>query len=223
MFCSFEIILRIQPKQLQPRKSLRDRSIKSKRPFQPIRAAYHVTYQSTSKETTKKQSSQFVCLRSETWRSIHLHCQFFKLPPLPKFTTKTPYELYEFTAPALCAKVKSWIHGEIFPGKKTHWVLPASSHRPARNVWVENGGKVESCSVGNPFLFGERPMGPIFKGGSFSVRAGKMTKITFYTPEVLQHSPYVSDKYPKGIQDLPSIMFWLGLCLIIFGGSLTIG
>ena len=54
--------------------------LKGKRPFQPIRAAYHVTYQIHWKETTKKQSSQFVCLRSETWRSIHLHCQFFKLP-----------------------------------------------------------------------------------------------------------------------------------------------
>lgn len=83
---------------------------------------------------------------------------------------------------------------------------------------MEKCWKVESCGVGNPFLFGERfGLRPIFKGGCFSVRAGKMTKITFYTPEVSQHSPQ------KAKDPLPSIMFWLGLCLIIFGGSLTIG
>lgn len=211
----------MQPKQLQPQRSSRDPCFKRKTSFSTNPCSVSCDVSIHVKGNNKKQSSQFVCLRSETWRSIHLHCQLFKLPPLPKFHTKNtmnlpnrPYAPVETTD----------LHGRFSPEKKHHWVLPASSHRPARNVWVENGGKVESCSVGNPFLFGERPMGPIFKGGSFSVRAGKMTKITFYTPEVLQHSPYVSDKYPKGIQDpLPSIMFWLGLCLIIFGGSLTIG
>ena len=179
-----------------------------------------MTYQSTSKETTKNKALNLFVSDPKLGDQF----TFTPIVQTPPFTQISPKNTMNLLNRPYAPRWKVGSMGRFSLEKNHHWVLPASSHRPARNVWVENGGKVESCSVGNPFLFGERPMGPIFKGGSFSVRAGKMTKITFYTPEVLQHSPYVSDKYPKGIQDpLPSIMFWLGLCFIIFGGSLTIG
>lgn len=88
------------------------------------------------------------------------------------------------------------------PGKKP--IGCSQLHRIGLPVF--HRGKMEKCwkswvvlSRGIlSFLGNVSAYGPIFKGGCFSVRAGKMTKTTFYTPEVLQHSPYVSDKYPKG-------------------------
>ena len=174
------------------------------------------------RKPTKKQSSQkFV---SDPNLAINSPSpQFFKLPPLPKFHNKNTIWIYGTGRMVPGEKFDPW--GD-FPWKKP--IGCSQLHRIGLPEifglkMVEKLSHVQSgilSFLGSVF----RPMGLFSKRRMFEYSGRvKWREITFYTPEVSQHSPLKATNTQKAKDPLPSIMFWLGLCLIIFGGSLTIG